>query len=163
MQKFNPLRVLLLAYLQSVDNDGSIRYEAMININHVFSEIDTPYSPGAFYHEVKKLAAAGMINNHQERITIAQPGLSWLSEQMSSSPLPASITGKIYYLCAASLLRDSESKLQAIRRIEINMININHISDKISQDFGALMSATNSWISQLNLAIKRFTSDLSAQ
>ena len=163
MQKFNPLRVLLLAYLQSVDNDGSTRYEAMININHVFSEIDTPYSPGAFYHEVKKLAAAGMINNHQERITIAQPGLSWLSEQMSSSPLPASITGKIYYLCAASLLRDSESKLQAIRRIEINMININHISDKMNQDFGALMSATNSWISQLNLAIKRFTSDLSAQ
>ena len=163
MQKFNPLRVLLLAYLQSVDNDGSTRYEAMININHVFSEIDTPYSPGAFYHEVKKLAAAGMINNDQEKITIAQPGLSWLSEQMSSSPLPASITGKIYYLCAASLLRDSESKLQAIRRIEINMININHISDKIGQELGALRSATNSWISQLNLAIKRFTSDLSAQ
>ena len=47
--------------------------------------------------------------------------------------------------------------------LKINMININHTSDKISQDFGALMSATNSWISQLNLAIKRFTSDLSAQ
>jgi DNA-binding PadR family transcriptional regulator len=162
MQKFNPLRVLLLAYLQSVDSDGSTRYEAMININQIFSEIDTPYSPGAFYHEVKKLAMDSLIEISHDRIAITQAGLSWLREQITLSPLPASITGKIYYLCAASLLRDQSERTQALKRVEIQMINNNHINANSDREAGAISLATGIWRSQLNSAIKRSILELSA-
>jgi len=161
MKKFNPLRIMLLAYLQAATDGGASRYDVMTNINLFFAKIDTAYSPGAFYHETKKLIAENMIEISHDKIAATPLAHSWLKEQMTSAPLPSSILGRVYYLSAAALLQTAEDRRIAIKRIEIDMINFDQKDQPSRQSMSALASVTNTWISQLNIAVRRVASELS--
>lgn len=162
MKQFNPLRLLILAYLQSLADSSASRYEVMTNINLLFGQIDAPYSPGAFYHETKKLAIDEMIEFNQDVISITPHGASWLKEQLTSAPLPGSIVGRIYFLSAAALLRDPDARRTAFKRMEIDMINFNHNAVNSGQSMGTVESVTDIWLPQLRTAIKRTVSEFVA-
>lgn len=163
MPSFNPLRTLLLAYLHSVPDGTVSRYEAMTNINLFFSRIDKPYSPGAIYHETGKLEHERMIEIKRDKIQVSDASLNWLQSQLTTSPLPGSILGKLTFLVAASLLADKRARQSAMKRLEIDMININHNDAVNASSLGGVELATSICLSNLLLATKRSVLEIGAQ
>ena len=162
MKNPSPLRYMSLAYLDSLPNRTASRYEVMININRFFAQLDKPYSPGAFYHEINKQAELSLININQNEISASSITREWLAKQFTTSPLPSSILGKAAFLAAAALLVDPAVRQAAIRRLEVDMIKLNHIAAGSDLDASTPEWATTTCLSNLQLGLKRAVLDISA-
>lgn len=163
MPEFNPLRVILLATLQSKSTESVSRYSVMIEINHIFGTMDSPYSPGAVYHETKKLLSERLIKFDQKDMQITSLGVQWLYTQLSSAALPSSILGKVYYLIAADLVKEAEIQTRALRRIEIEMIKNNHNRPSNEHTPSLTNRALTTCLIHLSAALRKSVIDLSAQ
>jgi hypothetical protein len=162
MLAFNPLRLILLATLQSRPRKKLSRYAVMIDINHIFSAIDSPYSPGAVYHEASKLKQEQMITINQSELEITASGIRWLQDQLSITPLPSSILGKAYYLIAADLVGNADIRKIALQRVEIDMIKNRQIEPKNEPVRSSSNPALNICLSNLSDALKKTVIDISA-
>jgi hypothetical protein len=162
MPAFNPLRTLLLAYLHSVPTGTVSRYEAMTKINLFFGKVDKPYSPGAIYHETGKLERDKLIEFNQDKISPTSASLRWLQTQLTTTPLPSSILGKLTFLVAASLLADNRVRETALKRLEISMIDSNQYGTNPDPLTSDIESATNICLSNLLLAARRSVLDIGA-
>ena len=162
MEKFNPLRAILLATLQARPIEATSRYELMTISNQIFGAIDSPYSPGAIYHEAKKLLEAKMITINHESLHIAPLGADWLSALLSSEDLPGSITGRVYYLIVADLCGQPRLRQEALKRIEIEMIKIDHLTPRSEPSKTGINRALNTCLSHLAPAIQKSVIDIGA-
>ncbi len=152
-----------LAYLDSLPKQSASRYDIMININQFFAWIDKPYSPGAFYHEIKKQAELKLIIINHDSVAVTALAKDWLARQFTQSPLPDSIVGKATFLAATTLLLDPSLRQIALKRLEIEMINYNQISSSHDRGVGRLEWATNTCLSNLRTGLKKAVLEIGAQ
>lgn len=122
MKTTSNLQLIALACLSGAQSKRQTLYELMTEINHFFSLVDTPYSPGAFYPAMKRLSKAGMININPKGCAIERSGVDHLEACLLTHPLPDSLIGILFRIAAASILADSKLRTDALKRIGIEMI-----------------------------------------
>jgi len=152
-----------LAYLGSLPEQTASRYEIMININRLFTQLDKAYSPGALYHEVKKQEELKLIIINHDNVSATALAREWLVRQFTHSPLPGSILGKATFLAATTLLLDPNLRQIAIKRLEIDMINYSQIARSNAPEIGRLEWATNTCLSNLGMGLKKSVLEIGAQ
>ena len=141
MRKLTTAQLLVLADLFSRETEPATGYEIMIRINQFCAVIDRPYSPGALYKKNKKLIHLGMININQSKYAITSSGKALLSDYLTCGLLTLSIAEILYLLATTQLCGDPLLSEQVLRRLDIEMIKINHDGPKVgSQHIARLLS-----------------------
>lgn len=163
MRKLTTAQLLVLADLFSRETEPATGYEIMIRINQFCAVIDRPYSPGALYPTLKKLIHLGMININQSKYTIASSGKALLSDYLTSSLLTLSVTEILYFLAAAQLCGDPLLSEKVLRRLDIEMIKINHNDQKASSKNSARLLSPNSVRLHMGNALRQIVISTVAQ
>ena len=163
MKTLTNLHILALSLLDRPGKPRLTLYELMTEVNQVFSLVEAPYSPGAFYPAMRSLAKAKMITINHEGCTIEASGLSQLQAALLTAPLPGSFLGILYRALAAHFLADLKTKTAALKRIEIELIKFDQTSPKTSPLLGPTSRALKSTRQQISICLKRIVTDLSAE
>lgn len=165
MKTLTSLQLVILAELNRPDDTARSPYDIMININHICRMCEHAYSPGAFYPALSRLEAAGLTIISQAGCSLSDSGRARLSGALLQDPLPGSLLGLLYRLLVTSLIPPSDLRLNAIRRVQVYMINFSQITEDdalLVSDVGAGYSAINLARQHLGVALGKLAIDLVA-
>jgi hypothetical protein len=157
----SPLQILLLAVLDQ-SRVPITRYVAMSKLNHVYSEIRTPYSPGAVYHALGQLLGLKLITASSSGITLDATGRSELYSILLTTPLPLNPLGILEILMALQLTSDAKVRATGMQRIQVELIKNNHIQSSSQSGKPNIELALTSWRSAINRALGQMILDLGA-
>lgn len=163
MKTLTTLQLITLANLSKSQGERKTPYEIMTEVNQVFSAIDTPYSPGAFYPALKRLSDKKMININQSGCLIEHLGITSIETDLLHHPLPGSFLGILYKLMAANIQASQELQNKAIHRIEIELIKFDHNSARYDSNNGATKSMLKMTRQQIAICLRRISSELGDQ
>lgn len=139
------MRLLLLAHLQIKTGPKiNTRYQLMTIINQVIEVLDAPYSPGAVYHEIKKLQLEKLIDfNHNFRLTIL--GEQLLHTELTQTPPPEGLVPLLVRCHVISILTNTNVKETSAKKLVVKMIEHNHIKRKNDSLPSDNISSLNIW------------------
>lgn len=164
MRPQSPLSLLILSTLEP-ERAPLTKYAVMIKVNHIAGAVDSPYSPGAVYHALEKLAKENMININHNMVRIADSGIGALHQILTQDPLPSSWLGQIYRIIACHICHEPKTRQEGLRRIAIEMIKNNQIGDTAQSSGDASAAAEQALIScrkYLGEAASKIISELGA-
>ena len=162
MKPLTNLQLITLASLSRSHGERITPYEIMIEVNHVFSLVDTPYSPGAFYPALKKLSLEKMININQSGCLIDKLGAAAIEEELLHHPLPGSFIGVLMRLIAANIQASEELRKNAVHRIDIELIKFDQNNIQKGPETGANIYLLNILRQQISTCLKRISTELRA-
>lgn len=164
MKTPSDLRLLALAILQQSPTEPKTRYQVMIEINQIISEILPPYSPGAVYHELKLLKRSKMIDiDHTSRVVITEPGLNLLHQSLLETPTPRPLLSLLVRVLTLLLLNNKTQKEKGLHKLQVEMIKFNQeaaVNERWSSD-DKLSPITK--LLQLGLSMRKAISAFVAQ
>lgn len=160
MKTTSNLQLITLAHLSRSQGRRKTLYEIMIEVNQIFTLVDAPYSPGAFYPAMKSLAKEKMININHNGCCIERAGLAHTEALLLSQPLPGSPMGILYRLLAANILGDAKIRSAAKKRIDIELIKFDQSTEDVSQKNRQSNQALNIVRQQLSLCLRKILLEL---
>lgn len=125
MTTLSDLAVLILAELQTPEAQEQTRYQIMTKINQKIHPLLSPYSPGAMYHELNKLAAANLIKFDQNKVSISRNGIEALHTHLFNAELPTPLCRLLVLVLAVLQLNDSNIRSKMKKRLLLYMIKNN--------------------------------------
>lgn len=128
MKPMHTLRLLALSNLQQQPTQNLTRYDLMTKINHAYSLLDSPYSPGAVYHEIKKLSSEKLIKIDPSGAQILPAGLQAFHTEITQGVLPKALTPLLARCFAIHSVAEARIREIGLKRLSIELINNNHIS-----------------------------------
>ncbi len=160
MKPYSNLRLLLLAHLQmKTELRIDTRYQLMTITNQVMEILDTPYSPGAVYHETRKLQHEKLIEINQSFV-ITTLGEQSLHNELTQSPSPEGLVPLLVRCYVIAILTNTDTKKIAAKKLAIKMIDFNHVDKQNDSKQSDDLLALNLWRQNVSALVKKSVSQL---